>query len=271
MLIGTMNHPGSNLIEEIRWMADLGLEFLDLTLEPPMAGSWQIDPERIRTELERRRMAVVGHTAYYLPLASPIEDLRRAAVLELRRCLRVFSEVGARWMNIHPDRFAPFHDRAYFIRRNLETLRDLLPDSEKYGVGIMLENLPGQFNSVAQLRELLDPLPQLGLHLDFGHANLQVPYNTADEMLREFGGRLRHVHLHDNRGGNDDLHLPLGAGDIDIAGVVRGLKRTGYDGTITLEVFTRDKHFLAYSRDRLRQAWEEIEVAVSHPRALYQA
>ena len=34
------------------------------------------------------------------------------------------------------------------------------------------------------------------------------------------------------------------------------LQATGYDGTITLEVFTPDRHYLAYSRDVLRQIWD---------------
>ncbi|HSU33408.1 MAG TPA: hypothetical protein VLJ11_19425 [Bryobacteraceae bacterium] len=43
MLIGTMNHPERNIIDEISWMADLGMEFIDLTFEPPAAASWNVD------------------------------------------------------------------------------------------------------------------------------------------------------------------------------------------------------------------------------------
>ncbi len=258
MLIGTMNHPAKDVLEEIRWMADLGMQFLDLTLEPPAAASWQVDPEAIRAALERNGMKVVGHTAFYLPLASAFPEVRRAAVEALRHCLRVFSVVGARWMNIHPDRYTPFHDRAFFIRRNLESLRELLADSDRCGIGLMIENLPGDFNTAAQLAELLDQIPALGLHLDFGHANLQVHQSTAGEILARFGHRLRHVHLHDNRGGNDDLHLPLGAGNVDVEGALRSLEHCGYDGTLTLEVFTPDRHFLTYSRDRVRELWASM-------------
>jgi sugar phosphate isomerase/epimerase len=258
MLIGTMNNPGRDVLEEIRWMADMGMEFVDLTLEPPGAASWEADPDAIRALLEDRRLKVVGHTAFYLPIASAIEEIRRAAVAELRRSMSIFSAVGAAWMNIHPDAFTPFHDRPFYIRRNLESLRELLPDSERCGVGLMLENLPGNFNSAAQLSDLLDPMPAVGLHLDFGHANLSVPHNTAAEILTVFGNRLRHVHLHDNRGGEQDLHLPLGAGNIDMEEVVRSLKRCGYDGPITLEVFTPDRHYLAYSAQRLRELWNGI-------------
>jgi sugar phosphate isomerase/epimerase len=259
MLIGTMNHPARDVLEEIEWMAEMGLEFLDLTLEPPAAASWRVNPHAIREALQKHGMQVVGHTAYYLPMGSAFEEVRRACVCELRRCLEAFSIVGARWMNLHPDRHAPMHDRRFYIEQNIRTFQELLPDARRLGVGLMIENLPGDYNTAPQLGELLDPLPELGLHLDIGHANLSVPYNQTESILTSYGTRLRHVHLHDNRGGNADLHLPLGAGDVNVRAAIGALKRCGYDDTITLEVFTPDKHFLAYSRDVLRKIWDETE------------
>ena len=41
MLIGAMNHPREPVLSEIRWMAALGLDFIDLTLGPPAAASWR--------------------------------------------------------------------------------------------------------------------------------------------------------------------------------------------------------------------------------------
>jgi sugar phosphate isomerase/epimerase len=257
MLIGAMNHPRADVIEEIAWMAELELDFIDLTLEPPAAASWNVDAKSIRSALARSGLKAVGHTAFYLPIASPIEEVRQAAVAELRRCLEKFAEIGVEWMNVHPDRHAPMHDRQFFIRRDLQSLEELLPLSRGCGVGLMLENLPGDFNSVGQLRELLDPLPELGFHLDIGHANLLVERSTAGELIQAFAPRMRHVHLHDNKGGHADLHLPLGAGSVEIARHIRTLRASGYDGTITLEVFTPDRRYLAYSRDVLRQLWDE--------------
>jgi sugar phosphate isomerase/epimerase len=256
MQIGAMNHPRHDVVAEMRWIAEMGLDFIDLTLEPPAAAAWRVDGKRIRGELQSLGLGVVGHTAFYLPIAHPFEEVRRGAVNELCRCLEVFAEVGARWMNIHPDRYAPQHDRAYFIGRNLESLAELIERGRQLGVGIMSENLPGDFNSVEQLGELLDPLPELGLHLDIGHANLLVPQNTTESLLATYGRRVRHVHLHDNKGGYEDLHLPLGTGTVDVGRYVSALKSNGYDDTITLEVFTPDRHYLAYSRDVLRGTWD---------------
>src|SRR5947209_3323624 len=110
MLIGTMNHPARDLLTEIAWIAEIGMEFIDLTLEPPQAAVWKLDLPAIRAALEKHHLPVVGHTAYYLPIASPFESIRRAAVDELAVCLRAFAGLGARWMNIHPDGNTPMHD-----------------------------------------------------------------------------------------------------------------------------------------------------------------
>jgi sugar phosphate isomerase/epimerase len=252
-----MNHPARDVLQQIAWVASLGLDFIDLTLEPPMAASWRVDRNAIRHALDRHRLGIVGHTAFYLPVASGIEEIRLASLVELRRCVDVFAAIGARWMNVHPDRHAPMHSRQFFVERNLETLSELLPYATGRGVGLMLENLPGDFNSAAQLGEILDPLPEVGLHLDIGHANLLVAQSTVEELLAAYGTRLRHVHLHDNKGGSADLHLPLGTGTVDVRGAVRLLQAQGYDGTITLEVFTPDPHHLIYSRDLLRRIWTE--------------
>jgi sugar phosphate isomerase/epimerase len=250
-----MNHPGEPLHREIAWMAELKLDFIDLTLEPPAVATWQVDPGEITKRLRDHGLGVVGHTAYYLPIGSSFESLRRAAVEELKRAAEVFAAIGAKWMNVHPDGHAPFTDERTVVQRNIASLQELVTFAAPLGVGIMLENVPGRFNSVAQLAPIFDAVPEAALHLDIGHCNLSVARSTAGELIGQYARRLAHVHLHDNRGGHADLHLALGMGDVDVTGHVRELRTAGYDGTVTLEVFSRDRHFLAYSRDRLRALW----------------
>jgi sugar phosphate isomerase/epimerase len=261
MLIGTMNHPGRDLFGEIAWTAEAGFDFIDLTLEPPLAAVSHLDFRAVRASLEEHQLPVIGHTAYYLPLCHPFESVRRAVVEELKICLEAFAALGAKWMNIHPDSQAPFHNRTFIIEKNLETIRALLPLSRELGVGLMIENLPGTYNTVRQISELMDGIPELALHLDIGHANLLVNVNTTDELLNAYGKRLQHVHLHDNKGGATDLHLPLGTGTVDTVHCIRSLQTIGYDGTITLEVFSPDRAHLAYSKEVLRRIWEQEHAA----------
>lgn len=256
MRVGAMNHPAADPVSEIRWMAACGLEFVDLTLEPPAAAHWRLDPAAIRDALAWAKMDAVGHSSYYLPIGHPFEPVRRAATAMLVECVALFAELGVRWMNVHPDAHAPMHDRAFTVQQNLASLSELVDAGRRLGVGIMVENVPAGFNTPEQLADLLEPLPDLGLHLDVGHANLRVPYNTTEALLARYGARLRHVHLHDNNG-DGDQHLPLGVGSIDLPRMVRAIRQSGYDGTITLEVFSRDRHYLTYSRELLRRWWTE--------------
>jgi sugar phosphate isomerase/epimerase len=256
MQIGAMNNPGEPLHQEVAWMAEMRLDFIDLTLEPPAAATWQLEPQATARLLRDHGLGVIGHTAYYLPIGSSFERLRRAAIDELKRAAEFFAVLGAPWMNVHPDGHAPFVDEKTIVWRNIDSLREVIEFAQPLGVRVMLENVPGRFNSVAQLTPIFETLPTAGLHLDIGHSNLSVPHNTAGELIARFRQRLAHVHLHDNRGGHADLHLALGMGDLDVAAHLRQLRAGGYDGTITLEVFARDRHFLAYSRDRLRELWQ---------------
>jgi sugar phosphate isomerase/epimerase len=265
MQIGAMNNPARELFSELRWMADAKLDFVDLTLEPPAAAPWKVDPERIRASLEDLDLAVVGHTAFYLPFSCTFESIRRAAVEETKRCIEIFSRIGAKCMNLHPDRHAPFHPRPFVIEQNLKSIRELLPVAGDNGITLMVENTPGDFNSRDQLADLLDPIPELGLHLDIGHCNLMVQSNTAVGIITEYGARIRHVHIHDNKGGVADLHLPLGAGNLEIEPPLKALQAWGYDGTITLEVFSEDHGFLFYSRDVLTKTWQKLRARESNP------
>ena len=64
-------------------------------------------------------------------------------------------------------------------------------------------------------------------------------YNINIFFIEKFPERIKHVHLHDNRGGNshtDDLHLPPGEGVIDFQGLFEALRLIHYDRTVTLEL-----------------------------------
>ena len=94
MLIGMMNDPKRDPIEEARWAADNGLEFLDLTIEGALAEAGGIDIGAIKAVLAETGLHVVGHTAPYLPFAFPVERVRRAAVAEVAALLPLFVQVG---------------------------------------------------------------------------------------------------------------------------------------------------------------------------------
>jgi sugar phosphate isomerase/epimerase len=257
MQIGAMNHPQQDVGAEVRRFRELGFDFIDLTLEPPQALPAGLDVGAVAAALAATGLGVVGHTAWYLPLATPYDGVREAAFAELARCFATFATLGARLVNLHPDARVPsLFPRDWTIERNVDSLRRLTERARSAGVQLMLENVPGLFNQVDVLTQVFNALPDLRWHLDVGHANLGGGPNATDRMLAAFGDRLAHVHCSDNKGGDADLHLPLGAGTIDWPAAVAALQRHGYDGTITLEVFSLDQDYLALSRQKLRRLWD---------------
>jgi sugar phosphate isomerase/epimerase len=258
MLVGAMNFPGRSVLKEIHRIHEDGFDFVDLTIEPPVA--WKADGKEAGRLMSDLGLQAVGHTAYYLPIASPWPEMRVLARDLFRRCLDTFRDAGVQRVNVHPDQRVPLHQRAQVRAQNAAAIADLAEDAAARGLTLMVENLDRTFADVADLAPLFDAVPELGFHLDIGHANLRLGVggeNRAAALLDAFGDRLAHVHVSDNRGGADDLHLPLGAGTIDWKGSIRLLKEHGWDGTVTLEVFSREREYLRLARRLWLEWWSE--------------
>lgn len=260
MQIGAMNHPARDPIEQIEWIGQNGFEFVDFTLEPPAAAPDQVEAGAARATLERRSLGVVAHTAYYLPLSSPFAGVRQAALEEFRRALKAAHEIGATVMNTHYRRLPPFFSSEQAVQWHAETLAPLCEEAAQLGITIVLEHVPhGGTDQLEHFVEIMERVPSLRFHLDSGHAKLERSYDRWDEYLSRLGNKLLHVHLSENDG-TADQHLPLGASPRSTTNWpehIRKLKRAGYDGTITLEVFSPQREHLLLSRDLLRMWWDE--------------
>ncbi|MBI5572015.1 MAG: sugar phosphate isomerase/epimerase [Desulfomonile tiedjei] len=130
--------------------------------------------------------------------------------------------------------------------------KKLLREAFEYGrykkVLVSLENLS---ENSADLAEMVEAVPDLSITLDVGHAQLLTDVNTSFGIIDELFPSIKHLHLHDNSGGNgvkDDLHLPIGEGIIDFPAILGRLMDKGYEGTATLEL---EREVLASSRAAL--------------------
>jgi sugar phosphate isomerase/epimerase len=255
MRIGAMNDPSAELRGELEWIASNGFDYVDLTVEPERCMPEQIEVRAVRRWLGVQRLGIVGHVGdWRLPKDSGYESLRRASRREMVRAMRLLARLGAGKVTIHAPEARRLRDVDRVYPRHRDLIASLLDEAAHLGVGLMLENGRVSRANVRLLDELLAAFPALGLHLDVGHANLGARSNQTATILRKHGRRLCHVHLSDNRGEHDD-HRQLGWGNIDWPRSVRLLRRHGYDGTITLEVFSSGDRGLLLSRRRLREWW----------------
>lgn len=253
MKTGLMNNPRHDLVAQIEAIAANDFDFIDLTLEHPQAHIDFIDRAEVLRVLRESGLSVVGHTAWYLPFASPINGVREAAIHDVIGCLAFFKEAGAEMVTVHPDPGVSAIESRTTIGLNALSFKIISDEASKHGLTVVVENVPGLFSSVDALRSILDSVPSLRFHLDVGHAF--IGRNRFRHLLTAFKDKLMHLHLSDNRMREDD-HIPLGAGNINWDEVVKAIKQSGYDSAITLEVFSNDLRYVLGSRDKLKELWQ---------------
>jgi sugar phosphate isomerase/epimerase len=256
MKIGMMNNPSKSVLDQAASCGRAGFDFLDLTIEGPNAAT--IDVAGLQLILDADGLSIVGHTDPCLPYAYPVQQVRDACFQELERCARIFSALGASVMNIHPCYSCPPAMKNDLLAFNIEALNPIVDMAASYNLTVVLENYTAPFDRVSTFKKILEAVPGLKLHLDFGHTNFGI--DRHDIFCRELGESIRHVHFSDNRSRADD-HMPLGVGTVDWKNAVDSLKEIGYDGAITLEVFCNDPDtqylYLDVSKKRVLDLWNQ--------------
>lgn len=135
---------------------------------------------------------------------------------------------------------APILDSEQDLARIIENLQIVSRTCAARGVRLLVEVLHHRryLHTVPAADELLarsDPA-DFGVLFDVSHvvASAEDPIAWA----RRLGARIERVHLRDAVPGN--LNLSLGAGDVDLAGVVTALESQDFAGTYVLELETHD-------------------------------
>lgn len=258
MKLGAMTDPRREPVTQVTWMARNGFDFVELALEPPASAVEDLSPRALRSALEHTGLDAIVHASRHLPLASRHAAVERAAREELTRALELARALDALLLvvpNVAAPEYCAFGEmQDYYVGlfRELCAAAGSRPQ-------VAIENSPRNEREVLLFVELFRHVPGVRLALDVGHANLNTLSNVTADFLREpiLGGRLSHVYVSDNDG-RCDLHLPLGAvrGGVDWAHVVGLLRKSAYDGTATLKVFSADPDYMLMSRDKFRAWWE---------------
>ncbi len=256
MQYGAMNSPLHPLLQEVAALGSLGFDYLEVTMDAPYAH-YSVLRERkkeILQALARHGMGLVCHLPTFVSTADLTESLREASIQETLHSMRTAADLNPLKVVLHPSIIHGLGAMLPDMARQFATaaMVRLLSEAERLDLPICVENMMP--NSLSLVRpedfdELLQQFPKAKLTFDIGHAHIKGGMQRVLGFIHRFPDRIGHIHVSDNSGRGDE-HLPIGAGRIDFPAVLEALQAIGYDQTITLEVFTKDRDYLRISREK---------------------
>jgi len=239
-----------SLFESIERIANLGFRGVEIMgdrphLYPPDFGPAEIG--RLKTTLAKHQLKVtninsftlfaVGNT--YLPsFIEPDKARREIRIRHTRESLKVAKALGCRNISIPPG--GPLEDMdwpngAALFREGLE---QVIPDAEALGVKLLIEPEPELLiENSDQFKTFIKDFQSeaLGLNFDIGHFFCvgEDPGKALEDLFEWIG----HMHLEDIAATRVHNHLIPGLGVIDYPAIFKTIKRLGYTGDISLELY----------------------------------
>ena len=249
--INIWSFTSGTLLDKFRLAADAGFEGVEVAISDEGELGLDVTKEKL---LEIRKAAnglgleiysVCNDLVWSNSLTSPDREERERAKRFVRRQLEVASILGADTILIVPGcvsaSFAPNfgvvdYDVAYELAR--ESITELIPDAEKYGVVIGVENVWNKFLlSPLEMRTFIDSFdsPWVQSYFDVGNVMLT---GYPEQWIKILGKRIKKVHFKEFRTavGTLDGFVDLLAGDVNWNAVVAALESVGYDGWVTGEM-----------------------------------
>ena len=246
-----MYHGTMSVADELRHAADLGYSYLELS---PRADwfFWQRYPKADDALIAETKKAAAETGVQIVTLvpvfnwSSPDEQERQAQVRNWRRLLQIANDLECPVVNseFSGDPNRPLQSEHAFYR----SVEELVPDFERYGIGLNLEAHPYDFSetnddAVQIVRGINKPWVNYvfcaphAFHLSDGAGDVR-------RMMTYAGGKLQHVHVADcfnhranvgnryiiNPPGVDariHQHNEIGNGEVDWAEFFGALKRPG--------------------------------------------
>ncbi len=171
-----------------------------------------------------------------LNLASLNRKIQEESIRQISDNIEKASIYNAESVCIHPGHISPmgFHFMDKVTATHTESLRTLAEKAEECAIFLGLENMP-MFSILcgrtpSEVETLINEVDSeyLRLTFDIGHAHTA---GALSQFLR-LKEKMSIIHVHDNDG-NQDIHLPLGEGTIDLS-ILKELK----DKRKVIEVYT---------------------------------
>jgi len=273
MGIASWNIAAPTLCDRVKWIVDNG--FTGISLHAGIVDGDEADRQNACAAVRDAGLCVTFHG---------IIGYDQAGIIDLARFDRLMDEVlwwhertGAVHCFCYDPMYMPTESGGKTMdwdanRRAVQLTHARLGP---YGIRTGIENTYGgdeKYRSIAQIQHFKDlcDMPRLGMLLDAAHANIHVRSDGVEgesgvgDYVRALPLEVVEVHFSDNHGETDE-HLPVGAGNLDLAAVMGALSDTGFCGQLTVEVCPGLKSCrldspeemaqIQSTRDAVRSAW----------------
>lgn len=169
----------------------------------------------------------------------PDQGYRRVRIDHTKRALSLCAELGAPHITTEPGGpIAPGQTREQAMDLFVEALKPLAEHAHNEGVLLLIEPEPGLLiETTEQYLEVAERVnaPSIGLNFDVGHAFCMS--EDLPKQIARMAKHTKHYHLEDIAETRVHHHLVPGTGAIDFATVLQAIKKTGYDGWLTVELY----------------------------------
>ena len=218
------------LEDTLDFIENLGLGYAELVHQFP---SEKIDADI----LESYNLKYSIHSPFMDVNIAALQDKSRInSVDQIKDSIDLANKINAEAVVVHPG-LAPFLANKYFLNKVYETAKNSIKELGEYGndLGVLttIENMPTFdamiYYNLEDLHELLTSL-DMSMTLDIGHAN-----HAGYSPEAMYFDSIKHIHAHDNFG-DDDAHLALGEGSIDLKYIINKLEEKNYNGIYIIEV-----------------------------------
>ena len=217
------------LEDSLDFIENLGLEYAEILHQYP---NDMIYPD----VFESYNLKYSIHAPFMdVNIASLQTKSRLNSINQVKSSIDLASQINAECVVVHPGIITylgrDFESQVYNLaNKSIKKIGDYADDCS---VLVTIENMPNFegmiYNNITDLNNILTEY-DMSMTLDIGHAN-HSGY-SADEMYFD---SIKHIHAHDNNG-DDDSHLALGEGNIDLKSIINKLKEKKYRGIYIIEV-----------------------------------
>lgn len=239
-VVFSMIPDGAGLDERFALARRAGFDGVEVA---PVGDDREASAMRSAAEKAQVEIHSVIYGGWKAPLSSPDPAVAEQGEREVEAALRCAKRLGAGAVLLVP---AVVNENTRYIEayeRSQKRLRSLIPEAEKQGVPILVENVWNNFLlSPLEFARYVDELdsPWVMSYFDVGNV---VAFGWPEDWIRTLGPRIGRVHLKDFRRGPRQW-VNLREGDVNWPEVRKALDEVGYTGYLTAELGGGDEDYL---------------------------